>query len=88
MARPKKEKTFASACPHTDRVAYSKGMCKSCYNKSKLTTEAIARTNASDAARLAKQRYEDENREERNVQRKEYARKKTNFFAHENNQVL
>ena len=75
MARPKKEKVFASACSHTDRVAYSKGMCKSCYNKSKLTAEAIAKTNASDAARLAKQRYEDENREERNSQRKEYARR-------------
>jgi len=40
MARPKKEKAFAIACPHTDRVAYAKGMCKSCYNKSKLTAEA------------------------------------------------
>ena len=76
MARPKKEKVFASVCPHTDRVAYSKGMCKSCYNKSKLTVEAIAKNNASEAGRLAKQRYEDENREERNTQRKEYARKK------------
>ena len=76
MARPKKEKVFASVCPHTDRVAYSKGMCKSCYNKSKLTAAAIAKNNASEAARLAKQRYEDENREERNVQRKEYARKR------------
>ena len=75
MARPKKEKAFASACPHSDRVAYSKGMCKSCYNKSKLTAAAIAKNNASEAARLAKQRYEDENREERNVQRKEYARR-------------
>jgi hypothetical protein len=75
MARPKKEKVFATACPHSDRVAYSKGMCKSCYNKSKLTAEAISKTNASEAARLAKQRYEDENREERNSQRKEYARR-------------
>ncbi len=75
MARPKKEKVFAIACPHTNRVAYSKGMCKSCYNKSKLTAEAIAKNNASDAARLAKQHYEDKNREERNVQRKEYARR-------------
>ena len=73
MARPKKEKVFASVCSHIDRVTYSKGMCKSCYNKSKLTAEAIAKNNASEAARLAKQRYEDENREERNVQRKEYA---------------
>lgn len=75
MARPKKEKSFATACPHTDRVAYSKGMCKSCYNKSKLTAEAIANTNASEAARLAKQHYEDKNREERNALRKEYARR-------------
>jgi hypothetical protein len=75
MTRPKKEKTFASACPHTDRVAYSKGMCKSCYNKSKLTAEAIVKTNASDAAKLAKQLYEDKNREERNALRKEYARR-------------
>jgi hypothetical protein len=75
MARPKKEKAFASACPHTDRIAYSKGMCKSCYNKSKLTAEAITKTNASEAAKQAKQRYEDENREERNNQRKEYARR-------------
>ena len=75
MARPKKEKVFASVCSHTDRVAYSKGMCKSCYNKSKLTVSAIAKNNASEAARLAKQHYEDKNREERNVQRKEYARK-------------
>ncbi|MEY3304732.1 MAG: hypothetical protein ACK5RE_19250 [Pseudanabaena sp.] len=75
MARPKKEKVFATACPHSDRVAYSKGMCKSCYNKSKLTAEAIAKTNASNAAKQAKQRYEDENREERNNQRKEYARR-------------
>ena len=73
MARPKKEKVFASACPHTDRVAYSKGMCKSCYNKSKLTAEAIAKTNASDAAKQAKQRYEDEHREKRNTKRKVYA---------------
>ena len=73
MARPKKEKVFASVCPHRDRVAYSKGMCKSCYNKSKLTAEAIAKNNASEAARLAKQHYEGKNREERNVQRKEYA---------------
>ncbi|MFO0543511.1 MAG: hypothetical protein ACK5Z3_06960 [Pseudanabaena sp.] len=75
MARPKKEKVFATACPHSDRVAYSKGMCKSCYNKSKLTAEAMAKTNASDAAKLAKQHYEDKNREERNTQRKEYARR-------------
>jgi hypothetical protein len=75
MARPKKEKTFATTCPHSDRVAYSKGMCKSCYNKSKLTAEAIAKTNASQAAKLAKQHYEDKNREERNSQRKEYARR-------------
>ncbi|TYQ29181.1 hypothetical protein PseudUWO311_03360 [Pseudanabaena sp. UWO311] len=73
MPRPKKEKTFATTCPHTDRVAYSKGMCKSCYNKSKLTDEAIAKTNASEAAKLAKQRYEDENREQRNAKRKVYA---------------
>lgn len=70
MARPQKEKQLATTCPHTDRVAYSKGMCKSCYNKSKLTAEAIAKTNASDAAKQAKQRYEDENREERNTKRK------------------
>jgi hypothetical protein len=76
MSRPRKEKAFATTCPHSDRVAYSKGMCKSCYNKSKLTVEAIAKTNSSEAAKLAKQRYEAENREERNVQRKEYARKK------------
>ena len=76
MARPKKEKVFARACPHTDRVAYSKAMCKSCYNKSKLTAGAIAKNNASEAARLAKQHYEEKNREERNAQRKEYARKK------------
>jgi hypothetical protein len=49
-------------------------MCKSCYNKSKLTAEAIAKTNASDAAKQAKQLYEDKNREERNALRKEYAR--------------
>ena len=73
MARPKKEKVFAIACPHTDRVAYSKGMCKSCYNKSKLTADAIAKTNASEAATKAKQVYEDKNREERNAQRKVYA---------------
>ncbi len=60
MARPKKEKVFATACPHSDRVAYSKGMCKSCYNKSKLTAEAIAKTNASDAAKLAKQRSQEQ----------------------------
>lgn len=75
MARPKKDKVFAINCPHSDRIAYSKGMCKSCYNKSKLTAEAIAKTNASNAAKQAKQRYEDENREERNNQRKEYARR-------------
>ena len=75
MARPKEEKQFATIFPHTDLVAYSKGMCKSCYNKSKLTAEAIAKTNASEAAKQAKQHYEDKNREERNVQRKEYARK-------------
>lgn len=75
MARPKKEKSFATACLHSDRVAYSKGMCKSCYNKSKLTAEAIAKTNVSEAAKQAKQRYEDENREDRNSQRKEYARR-------------
>lgn len=75
MARPRKEKAFATACPHADRIAYAKGMCKSCYNKSKLTAEAIAKTNASEAAKQAKQRYEDENREERNAQRKEYARR-------------
>jgi hypothetical protein len=75
MARPRKEKQFASACPHSNRIAYSKGMCKSCYNKSKLTDEAIAKTNASEAAKQAKQLYEDKNREERNVLRKEYARR-------------
>jgi hypothetical protein len=75
MARPKKEKTFATTCPHSDSVAYSKGMCKSCYNKSKLTAEAIVKTNASEAAKLAKQHYEDKNREERNSQRQEYARR-------------
>lgn len=75
MARPHKEKQFADACPHTDRITYSKGMCKSCYNKSKLTAEAISKTNASEAAKLAKQHYEDKNREERNAQRKEYARR-------------
>ena len=75
MARPRKEKQFATTCPHSDRVAYSKGICKSCYNKSKLTAKAIAKTNSSEAAKLAKQRYEDGNREERNSQRKEYARR-------------
>jgi hypothetical protein len=75
MARPQKEKQLATTCPHTDRVAYSKGMCKSCYNKSKLTAEAIAKTNASEAAKQAKQLYEDKNREERNTQRRESARK-------------
>ncbi len=75
MTRPKKEKTFAISCPHSDRLAYSKGMCKSCYNKSKLTAEAIAKNNASESAKKAKQRYETENREERNAQRKEYARR-------------
>ncbi|MEI6327702.1 MAG: hypothetical protein WCP16_00615 [Pseudanabaena sp. ELA645] len=75
MARPPKEKQFATLCPHTDRVVHAKGMCKSCYNRSKLTVEAIAKTNASDAAKQAKQRYEAENREERNVQRKQYARR-------------
>jgi len=75
MARLKKEKTFAIACPHTDRVAYSKGMCKSCYNKSKLTADAIAKTNASESATKAKQVYEDNNREKRNAQRKVYTRK-------------
>jgi hypothetical protein len=75
MARPKKEKVFATACPHSDRVAYSKGMCKSCYNKTKLTAKAIAKTNASKAAKQSKQLYEDKNREERNNQRKEYARR-------------
>jgi len=75
MVRPQKEKQLATTCPHTDRIAYSKGMCKSCYNKSKLTTEAIAKNNASEAAKQAKQHYEDKNREDRNVQRKEYARR-------------
>jgi len=75
MARSKKEKPFAIACPHIDRVAYSKGMCKSCYNKSKLTADAIAKTNASESATKAKQVYEDNNREKRNAQRKEYARR-------------
>ncbi|WP_055074766.1 hypothetical protein [Pseudanabaena sp. 'Roaring Creek'] len=76
MARPHKEKQLASACAHPDRLAYSKGMCKSCYNKTKLTAEAIAKTNSSEAAKQAKKRYEDENREERNTQRKEYAKNK------------
>jgi hypothetical protein len=51
MAQPKKEKACASTYPRTDRVAYSKGMCKSCYNKSNLTAEAIAKTNASESAK-------------------------------------
>ncbi len=79
MPRPKKEKVFASTCSHADRIAYSKGMCKSCYNRSKLTAEAIAKTNASEAAKQAKQLYEDKNREERNSQRKEYARRSRSF---------
>jgi hypothetical protein len=75
MARPAKPKQNATECPHTDRIVYAKGMCESCYNQSRLTPEAIAKRNSSDAAKAAKQRYEDENREKRNAQRREYARK-------------
>ena len=79
MARSCKEKQFASVCPHTDRIAYSKSMCKSCYNKSKHTAEAIAKTNNSEAAKQAKQRYEDGNREEHNAQRRKYAQQPRSF---------
>lgn len=58
MGRPAKPKKNATECPHTDRVAYAKGMCESCYNQSRLTPESIEKRNASDAAKAAKQRYE------------------------------
>ena len=76
MARTSKPKQNAVNCPHTDRIAYAKGMCKSCYDQSVLTPEALAKRNSSDAAKAAKQRYEDENRERRNAQRREYARQR------------
>jgi hypothetical protein len=76
MGRPTKPKQNATECPHTDRIAHAKGMCESCYNQSKRTSESIAKNNASDAAKAAKQHYEDANRERRNAQRREYARQR------------
>ena len=72
MARSRKEKQFASVCPPTDRIAYSKSMRKSCYNKSKHIAEAIVETNNSEAAKQDKQCYKDGNREKHNAQRREY----------------
>ncbi len=76
MGRPAKPKKNATECSHPDRVVHAKGMCESCYNQSRLTPESIAKRNASDAAKAAKQRYENEDREKRNAQRREYARQR------------
>jgi hypothetical protein len=54
MGRTAKPKKNAAECPHTDRIAHAKGICKSCYDQSVLTPEAIAKINTSDGCESSK----------------------------------